>query len=221
MSIQLYTFYRSLATWRVRIGLSLKGLSFDQIPVNLLASDQYAPSFRTLNPEATVPLLQIDGDALTQSIAILEYLEETRPNPAILPSDPLERALVRRFALIAAADAHPLIVPRVRQYLKKQLKLDEDAVTAWILHWMQRACAAMEELAMAKGLGPDDGKRRYLFGDTPGMAEAILVPQLYGTRNYGGDTSRYPILTKVETACMTLDAFALTHPRHAPDFPLS
>ena len=221
MSAQLYTFYRSLATWRVRIALSLKGLSFEQIPVNLLAADQYAPSFRTLNPEATVPLLQIDGDALAQSIAILEYLEETRPHPALLPADPLERALARRFALIAAADAHPLIVPRVRQYLKKQLNLDEDAVTAWVLHWMQRACAAMEELAMTKGLGPDAGNRRYLFGDTPGMAEAILVPQLYGTRNYGGDTSRYPILTKVETACMTLDAFALTHPRHAPDFPLS
>lgn len=213
--MRLFTFHRSLAAWRVRIALSLKGLAFEQVPINLLTGEQHGDDYKAANPESAVPLLEIDGNALAQSLAIIEYLEETRPEPALLPKDPAQRALARRFAMIAAADAHPLIVPRVRVYLAKELGQDEDGINRWARHWMERGCAAMEAIAEAKGLG----KQGFLFGDTPGMADAVLVPQMFGTRNFGGDTSVFPILTRLEAACMEHDAFSTTHPKHAPDFP--
>lgn len=213
--MRLFTFYRSLAAWRVRIALSLKGLPYDPASVNLLEGHQFSDSFRAANPESAVPLLEIDDQALAQSMAILEYLEETRPSPALLPADPAQRALARRFALIAAADAHPLVVPRVRVYLGKELGLDEAGISRWAIHWMERGCAAMEAVAEAKGLG----KKGFLFGDTPGLADVVLVPQMFGTRNFGGDTSGFPILSRIEAACMELPAFADTHPKNQPDFP--
>lgn len=213
--MRLYTFYRSLAAWRVRIALHLKGLDVEQLPINLLTGEQHAEGFKAANPESAVPLLEIDGEALAQSLAILEYLEETRPEPTLLPAEPGQRALARRLALIGAADAHPLIVPRVRGYLAKELGQDEEGIARWTRHWLGRGCAAMEAVAEARGLGGAG----FFFGDAPGYAEAVLVPQMFGLKTFGGDPGAYPILSRIEAACMAHDAFAATHPRHAPDFP--
>lgn len=213
--MRLFTFYRSLASWRVRIALALKGLEAELIPVDLLAGEQHKDDFASANPEASVPLLEIDGLRLAQSMAILEYLEETRPRPALLPEDPPARALARRLCLISAADSHPLVVPRVRAHLAGTLSLDDDGIHAWARHWMMRGCGAMESVIAANGLGTG----RFLFGDTPGMAEACLLPHLFGTRAFGGDASAYPTLIRVEAACMELAPFSATHPRTQPDFP--
>ncbi len=213
--MRLFTFYRSLASWRVRIALSLKGIEAEQISIDLLAGAQHEDGFISANPEASVPVLEIDGHRLAQSLAILEYLEETRPTPPLLPVDAAERALARRFAQIAAADSHPLIVPRVRSYLSKEIGLGNDDVNAWARHWMERGCAAMEKLALEHGVGEGG----FLFGARPGFAEACLVPHLHGTRVFEGNTERYPCLSALEATCMNDEAFSATHPKNAPDYP--
>ena len=211
--MRLYSFYRSLAAWRVRVALALKGETPELLTVDLLAGEQHRPDYTSQNPEASVPLLQIDDLALAQSMAILEYLEETRPEPPLLPSDPAERALVRRFALISAADSHPLIVPRARVYLKDALGHDDDEVSMWCRNWLMRGCEAMENLLA------DQPANRFTFADRPLISDLCLVPHLFGTRNFGGDTSSFQRLTAIEEACNELDAFANNHPRLQPDFP--
>lgn len=211
--MRLYTYYRSLATWRVRIALALKGLTPELVTLDLLAGDQHRDDYRAQNPESAVPLLLIDDQALAQSMSILEYLEETRPEPALLPSDPVERAFTRRLALISAADAHPLVVPRARKFLKETFGHTDDEVAQWCRNWLMRGCEAMERLVEARPAS------RFATADTPMMGDLCIVPHLHGTRNFGGDPSAFPRLSAIEEACLALDAFSATHPRHQPDFP--
>jgi maleylacetoacetate isomerase len=211
--MRLYTFYRSLAAWRVRVALSLKGLEAELVTVDLIAGDQHRSDFKSRNPESSVPLLEIDDLSLAQSIAILEYLEETRPEPPLLPSSPQERQLVRRFSLISAADSHPLVVPRARNFLKNEFGHSDDEVSQWCRNWLMRGCEAMESLLAGRPA------TRFSFADRPLMSDLCLVPHLHGTRNFGGDPSRFGRLVAIEEACNALPAFADNHPRLQPDFP--
>src|SRR5512138_1969910 len=173
--MKLYGFWRSLATYRVRVAMALKGLKAEEVSIDLLKGKQNTDDYKAVNPQAVVPALVLDegGPPLFQSIAIMEYLEETKPQPALLPKDPRGRARVRGLALIAAADGHPLVVPRIRKYLQKELGLDEPARNRWLAHWTLEALAAIEaHLAREPGTG------RFCHGDTPTIADICLAGQV-------------------------------------------
>lgn len=211
--MKLYSFWRSQATFRVRIALNLKGLKAEEVFINLDLGDQFRPDYTALNPQAVLPTL-FDGDAkLFQSLAILEYLEEKYPQPPILPGDPLARAWVRGFALINVADSHPLIVPRVRNYLAEVLKLDETQRTAWMQQWLGAGLRAMEDLL---GERPSAGK--FCHGDSPTMADICLVTQVTPAQLFKVDLAPYPRVMRHYEAAMSLPAFAAAHPRQQPDF---
>src|SRR5262245_63306109 len=164
--MKLYGFWRSLATYRVRTALALKGVPVEQISTNLLDGRQHAPQYKALNPQSVVPALVVDGQApLFQSMAILEYLEEAHPNPPLLPKDPAGRARVRGLAQIVVADGHPLVVPRIRNYLEKEMRQDEPARNRWLAHWTGEALRAFEAHLARE---PETG--RYCHGDAPTMA---------------------------------------------------
>ena len=211
--MKLYTYWRSQATFRVRIALNLKGLKREDVVVNLERGDQFKPEYRRENPQAVVPTLY-DGDAkLFQSVAILEYLEETYPNPPILPKDALARAWVRGFALINVADSHPLIVPRVRNYLADVLKTDEAQRLAWIQHWLAAGLGAMEELLAEK-----NPTGAFCHGDIPTMADICLVTQVTPAQLFKTDLAPYKRVMRIYDHCMAVPAFAEAHPRMQPDF---
>src|SRR3954468_5367336 len=175
--MKLYGFWRSLATYRVKVALALKGLKADEVSIDLLKGEQHRPEFTKVNPQAVVPSLVLDegGSPLFQSMAILEYLEETKPQPALLPKDPRGRARVRGLALIAAADGHPLVVPRIRAYMEKELKLDEATRNRWLAHWSLKALEAIEvHLKSEKETG------RFCHGDSPTLADICLAGQVIG-----------------------------------------
>jgi maleylacetoacetate isomerase len=211
--MRIYSFYRSLAAWRVRIALSLKSLSADISTIDLLAGDQHGKDFKSRNPESSVPLLEIDDVVLAQSLAILEYLEETRPRPALLPVNPVDRAWVRRFALISAADSHPLMVPRARSFLRDEFGHSEEEIGKWCQNWLVRGCETMETLLQSTP------ETKFSFSNQPMISDLCLIPHLFGTRNFGAETSIYPQLTRIEENCNELSAFTDTHPRLQPDFP--
>ncbi len=211
--MKLYTYWRSQATFRVRIALSLKGLKRGDVFVNLDRGDQFKPEYRQQNPQAVVPTLY-DGDAkLFQSFAILEYLEEKYPNPPILPKDLLARAWVRGFALINVADSHPLIVPRIRNYLADTLKADEAQRTAWIRHWLGAGLQAMEDLLAEKN---PTGK--FCHGDSPTVADICLVTQVTPAQLFKTGVAPYKRVMRIYDHCLSLPAFAEAHPRKQPDF---
>ena len=212
--MRLYGFWRSLASYRVRVALSLKGLSAEEISIDLLKGKQNTDDYLAVNPQGVVPALILDegGPPLFQSLAILEYLEETRPEPALLPKDPRGRARVRGLALIAAADGHPLIVPRVRNYLEKELKADETARNRWLAHWTMRALEAIEShLSREKETG------RFCHGNTPTLADICLVSQVIGALAYFScDTTTIPSAMRIYGQCMEIEAFARAHPLKQP-----
>ena len=211
--VKLYTFWRSQAAFRVRIALNLKGLTHEDVTINLDRGDQFKPEYKAQNPQAVVPTLY-DGDAkLFQSIAILEYLEEKYPNPPILPKQPLARAWVRGFALINAADSHPLIVPRVRNYLANVLKIDEDARTAWIQHWLNAGLQAMEDL-----LAEQNPSGKCCYGNTPTIADICLVTQVTPAQLFKTNLEPFTRVMRIYEACMAIPAFAKADPRNQPDF---
>ncbi|MBS0367361.1 MAG: maleylacetoacetate isomerase [Proteobacteria bacterium] len=212
--MQLHGYFRSSASYRVRIALNLKGITAEAVPVDLRApaSGQHSESFRGLNPQGLVPVL-VDGTAvLTQSLAIIEYLEETHPQPALLPADAVQRAQVRALALAVACDIHPLNNLRVLEYLRGHFAADEAAVTAWYQHWIALGFAALESQAQHTS-----GDRRHLYGSTVTLADVLLVPQMYNARRFNCDLTPYPLLCGICAHLEALPPFARAAPQAQPD----
>jgi maleylpyruvate isomerase len=210
--LKLYSYFRSSASFRVRIALNLKGLSFEQQSVHLVTGEQLKPEFRAINPQGLVPVL-IDGEhTLAQSLAIMEYLDETHPKPPLLPTDALGRARVRSLALLIACDIHPLNNTKVLKYVSGTLKLDETARNAWYGHWIAEGLSALE-----KRLAAEPGTGDFCHGSTPTLADCCLVPQIFNARRYGCDLLPYPVVMAVFERCMTLDAFKRAQPDNQPD----
>jgi maleylpyruvate isomerase len=212
--MKLYTFFRSSASYRVRIALNLKGLDYEQVPIHLRRGDgeQFAAAYKAINPQALVPALEDGGHILTQSLAIMEYLNERYPNPPLLPSDPAERALVRSMALVVACEVHPIQNLRVLVHLKRTMNQSEDDLNGWARHWIQLGFSALEQMVVSQ---PNRGK--FCLGDAPTMADICLVPQLSNARRFGCDLSQFPTLMQVETNCAALPAFAEAAPEKQPD----
>jgi maleylacetoacetate isomerase len=215
--MKLYGFWRSLATYRVKVALALKGLKVDEVSIDLLKGEQHKPEFTKVNPQAVVPSLLLDegGPPLFQSMAILEYLEETQPQPPLLPRDPRGRARVRGLALIAAADSHPLVVPRIRTYLEKVLGIEEQKRNAWLAHWSLKGLEAIEShLKNEKETG------RFCHGDAVSLADICLAGQVIGATGYFKcDVSGVPTVMGVYEECMKIDAFVKAHPLKQPGAP--
>ncbi len=216
MKPKLFGFWRSLATYRARVALALKGIDAEEISINLLKGGQFSDEYRAVNPQSVVPALVIDdGAAIFQSMAILEYLEETHPAPPLLPRDARGRARVRGLAQIVVSDGHPIIAPRVRTYLERELGLDEATRNRWCAHWMLTALEAVEAHLAAE---PQTG--RFCHGDTPTFADICVASQVIGAKNYFGcDTSGVPTVMRVFGECMKIDAFDRAHPLKQPDAP--
>lgn len=214
MTIRLYGFWRSLATYRVRVALALKGIKAEESSIDLLQGEQYTDEYNAVNPQSVVPALAIDeGPPLFQSLAILEYLEEMHPQPALLPKDPRGRARVRGLALIAAADGHPLVVPRIRSYLEKELHVEEAARNRWLAHWTLKAIEAIEA-----HLARDRETGRFCHGDTVTLADICLASQVIGATNYFNcDTRGVPTVMRIFGECMKLDAFDRSQPLKQPE----
>lgn len=213
--IKMYGFWRSAASFRVRIALNLKALAFEEEMIDLDAGEQNAPAYRGVNPQAAVPTVIFDaGPRLTQSLAILEYLEEIHPSPALLPPDPAGRARVRSLALLWAADHHPLIVPRVRGYLGDAMKLDEAARAAWVQHWFREGLAIGE-----RRLAADEQTGGYCHGDAPTIADLCLMSQAIGARGFGVDFSDLPVVSRIVETCLLRDEFARAVPLRQPGAP--
>jgi maleylacetoacetate isomerase len=212
--LKLYGFWRSLATYRVKVALALKGVEVDEVSIDLLKGAQHNPEYLRVNPQAVVPALVLDdgGPPLFQSLAILEYLEETKPQPPLLPKDPPGRARVRGLALIAAADGHPLVVPRIRTYLDKVLKLEEEKRNAWLMHWTLEALKAIEaHLKAEKETG------RFCHGDSVTIADICLAGQMIAATGYFKcDVSGVPTAMRIYDECMKIGAFSKAHPLKQP-----
>ncbi|UHL65465.1 maleylacetoacetate isomerase [Paralcaligenes sp. KSB-10] len=212
--MKLYSYFRSSAAYRVRIALNLKGLRYETMPVHLLrhGGEQLSDAYRALNPTALVPTL-VDGDlTVGQSMAILEYLEETHPEPALLPADAPGRARVRAIAQIIACDIHPLDNLRVLRYLKHEMNVSEEAKNAWYRHWVVEGLTAIEKLLAGK---PQTG--RYCHGDRPGFADLCLVPQVANARRFECDLGAMPTIVRIDAACAELPAFQQAAPANQPD----
>ena len=210
--MNLYGYFRSSASHRVRIALSLKGLRYDLRPVHLRRNEQRAPVFLERNPQGLVPALEDDGAVLTQSLAIIEYLEERVPAPPLLPPAPTDRAWVRALAQIVACDIHPINNLRVLQYLEKDLALGEEARAVWARRWIDEGFTAMEAM-----LSDDPRTGLHCFGNRPTFADICLVPQVVNSRRFDVDMARYPTLARINENCMRLSAFADQAPERQPD----
>lgn len=212
--MKLYDYFRSSAAYRVRIGLKLKGLEYESVPVHLLkdGGQQLQSEYRAVNPSALVPALHDNGATITQSLAILEYLDEVHPLVPLMPRDALGRARVRSLALTIACDIHPINNLRVLRYLVKDAGLSEDAKTAWYVHWVQEGFAALEALLANSA---DTG--RFCHGDTPTIADCCLVPQVFNAQRFNIDMAPYPAIAAIDAACRELPAFVAAHPSQQPD----
>ena len=213
--MKLYTYFRSSAAYRVRIALNLKGVAYEAIPVHLLrgGGEQLADAYRQVNPSALVPTLEDDnGVVIGQSLAILEYLEETRPATPLLPADAAGRAHVRALALTLVADSHPLANLRVLKYVKGELGQSEDTKLAWQRHWLHAGLATFEAMLVRAG-----SSGTYCHGDQPTLADCCLVPHLFNARRFEVDLAPFPALVRIDAACAQLPAFQVAHPSRQPD----
>jgi maleylacetoacetate isomerase len=210
--MKLYTYFRSTAAYRVRIALNLKGIDYEPVFVHLVKGEQLSSDYRALNPQALIPVL-VDGERiLTQSLAIIEYLDERYPEPPLLPSLPEGRARVRALAQVIACDIHPLINRRIQVYLRDVLREGEEAGTGWMHHWIEEGFCALESQ-----LAGDAETGRFCHGDAPTLADACLVPQVFSARRYGCDLSPFPTIMRIHDACMGLEAFEEARPERQPD----
>lgn len=200
-----YEYWRSSAAYRVRIALNLKGVDYESRPVNLLESEQRSDEYRALNPLGLVPMLEIDGHRLTQSLAIINYLDLRYPNVPLIPASAADRAHVVAMSLTVACDIHPLNNLRVLKYLKNELGRSQEEVDAWYAHWIKEGLPALETMA-----APQAGK--FLFGDAPTGADVCLIPQLYNARRYNVPLDAYPTLLRAEENANKLEPFAAAHP---------
>ena len=215
--MKLFSFWRSLATYRVRIAMNLKGLKPDEIvEINLMKGQQREEAFRNVNPMMAIPAL-VDGagPALFESLAIIEYLDETHPNPPLLPKDARGRARVRGLAQLVAADSHPLIVPRVREYLEHQLEHDPQTVAAWCRHWHTQALTGLETHLKAKETG------KFAHGDQVTVADICIASQAAGAKFFNVDTTPFPNFVRLAESYQQIDAFARAHPLKQPGAPAS
>ena len=215
MTMKLYGFWRSLATYRVRVALGLKGLKVEELSINLLQGKQHDDAYKAVNPQSVVPALVIDdGPPLFQSLAIVEYLEETHPEPALLPKDARGRARVRGLSMIVACDSHPLIVPRIRNYLERDMHEDESARNRWLQHWTLKALEALEaHLSNERETG------RFCHGDTPTMADICVASQVFAAGYFDTKLTGTPTVQRIFGECMKIDAFERAQPLKQPDAP--
>jgi maleylacetoacetate isomerase len=212
--MKLYTFFRSSASYRVRIALNLKGVSYEQVPIHLRrgGGEQLMAAYRAINPQALVPALEDNGKILTQSLAIIEYLDEKFPNPPLLPKDPADKAIVRSMALAIACEVHPIQNLRVLNYVKATYNQSDAQVNQWAQHWIDLGLSALQEMIVAQ---PKHGN--FCFGTSPTLADICLIPQLGNARRYGCDLSKYPTILEIEKNCDALPAFADAAPEKQPD----
>ena len=215
--MKLYSYFRSSAAYRVRIALNLKGLPYDIVPVHLLKNggEQLTEEYRKLNPDGLVPALvdEAAGDvALTQSLSIIEYLDEAYPQPSLLPASAADRAFVRSLALSIACEIHPLNNLRVLRYLTNVLKINEEQKNAWYRHWVMQGLSAVE-----KTLANDSRVGTFCYGDTPSLADCFLVPQVFNAQRFNCDLSGMPTILRINDACLAHEAFVKAAPEQQPD----
>ncbi|MCP3464916.1 maleylacetoacetate isomerase [Bradyrhizobium sp. CCGUVB23] len=212
MDIQLYGFWRSIASFRVRVALKLKGLPFKEIPIDIMSGEQFTPDYDAVNAERVVPTLVHDGYRVFQSLAIIEYLDEVSPEPGLLPTDPADRAYARSLALVTVADVHPLVTPRVRNHLAKAFGADGDAITGWAEHWAREGLATYERLLARRSPAP------FVLGATPGIADICIAGQVVGAHFLKWDMAPYPTVARLADRCFALPAFATSHPFEQPGY---
>lgn len=212
--MKLYNYFRSSASFRVRIALNLKGLPYEYAVVHLTrdGGQQFLPEFRQLNPDGLIPVLDDDGNTLTQSLAIIEYLEETHPEPPLLPRGAVDRAYVRSVALAVACEIHPLNNLRVLRYLVRKLGVTEEQKNTWYRHWVEEGLAAIEARLLAQGR-----TGRFTLGDTVSLADVVLVPQIFNAQRFDCRLDHVPTIMRVFDHCMELRAFADAQPARQPD----
>jgi maleylacetoacetate isomerase/maleylpyruvate isomerase len=206
--VKLYTFFRSSASYRVRIAMNLKGLPYHPAFISLTKNEQRGSDYLKVNPQGRVPTLDVDGTLIIQSPAILEYIEEVHPEPALLPSDPVTRAKIRAVSAVIGCDIHPLNNSGTLAYLKGKMGQDEAAVNAWYAHWVVEGFKAVEQLIE---LGP------FAFGDKPTLADVYLVPQLYNARRFKVPLEAFPKIVAADAACNEIEAFRAAAPEKQPD----
>jgi maleylacetoacetate isomerase len=212
MGIQIYGFWRSIASFRVRVALKLKGLPFEEIPIDILSGEQFQPGYDAVNAERVVPTFIHDGHSVFQSLAIIEYLDDVKPEPRLIPQDPRERAYARSLALMTIADAHPLVVPRVRNHLAKIFGADAHAIENWGKHWTTEGLATYERLLERRAPAP------FALGAEPGLADVCIAGQIVGAHFLKLELTAFPLVAGLGERCFALPAFATSHPFEQPGY---
>jgi maleylacetoacetate isomerase len=212
MSIRIYGFWRSIASFRVRVALRLKELPFEEVPIDILSGEQFEPGYAAVNAERVVPTFIHDGHSVFQSLAIIEYLEDIQPKPRLIPEDAKERAYARSLALMTIADAHPLVVPRVRNHLAKTFGADAKAIEDWGKHWTNEGLATYERLLARRPPAP------FALGAEPGLADICITGQVISAHFLKLELSAFPTVARLAERCFEMPAFATSHPFEQPGF---